>query len=48
MCDICHVSARGQKRTLKSLEQELEVVVSHLTWVLVPELQSFARVRKNS
>lgn len=38
------MSTRGQKGTLGSLELELEVVVSHLTWILVTELQSFARV----
>lgn len=45
MCvNVCHVSTRGHKGTLGSLELELEVVVSHLTWILVTELQSFARV----
>jgi cytochrome c1 len=34
---------RSQKRALGFLEQELQAVVSYLTWVLDPELGSSTR-----
>lgn len=33
----------GQTRASDTLEVELQAVVSHLLWVLAPELGSFAR-----
>lgn len=45
-----HVSdsvVRGQKRVLDSLELVLQVVVSHLMWVLGIKLRSSARAALN-
>lgn len=41
VCVYVHVGAQGtQKRALNSLRQELQVVVSHLIWVLRTKLGS--------
>ena len=44
MCTMCVLAAhRDQKRVSDSLELELQMVVSHLTWVLEIESQDSGR-----
>lgn len=45
-CGYAHMSAvarSGQKRASEFLELGLQMIASHLTWVLVTELRSFVR-----